>query len=190
MMKHHTLVRTLLACTAMAACMPLAHAQRNLASNGSGTVIAGDNSASVVVNGQQIITATDGNARVETTIGGGSGRVVVQGATTTVTNSGNAKPAAGAKGSGKGGDYVNSDLSGRNFAGAQLAGRKFTNVDLSRANLSGADLRGAELVNVSLEQADLRGANLTGAKMVNVDLDAALLEGATWTDGRRCRAAC
>ena len=189
MMKNHTLARTLLACTAMAACVPLAHAQRNLASNGSGTLIAGDNNASVVVNGQQIITATDGNARVETTVGGGANRVGVQGSSVTVTNSGNAKPAAPGKG-GKGGDYVNSDLSGRNFAGAQLAGRKFTNVDLSRANLSGADLRGAELVNVSLEQADLRGANLTGAKMVNVDLDAALLEGATWTDGRRCRAAC
>ena len=137
----------------------------------------------------QRLPQLDGNARVETTVGGGANRGVVQGSSVTVTNSGNAKPAAPGKG-GKGGDYVNSDLSGRNFAGAQLAGRKFTNVDLSRANLSGADLRGAELVNVSLEQADLRGANLTGAKMVNVDLDAALLEGATWTDGRRCRAAC
>jgi len=188
-MKKHPLASTLIALTAVTACMPLAHAQRNLASNGSGTVIAGDNNASVVVNGQQIITATDGNARVETTIGGGSGRVVVQGTSTTVTNSANAKPAPVGKG-GKNQDYVNSDLSGRNFAGAQLAGHKFTNVDLSRANLSGADLRGAELVNVSLEQADLRGANLSGAKMVNVDLDAAQLEGATWTDGRRCRAAC
>ena len=75
MMKNHTLARTLLACTAMAACVPLAHAQRNLASNGSGTLIAGDNNASVVVNGQQIITATDGNARVETTVGGGANRV-------------------------------------------------------------------------------------------------------------------
>lgn len=186
MKHHHTLASTVIAFTAAAACMPLAHAQRNLASNGAGTVIAGDNNASVTVNGQQIITATDGNARVETTIGGGSGRVVVQGASTTVTNSGNAKPAKG----GKSQDYVNSDLSGRNFAGAQLAGRKFTNVDLSRANLSGADLRGAEFVNVSMEQADLRGANLTGAKMVNVDLDSAQLEGATWTDGKRCRAAC
>ena len=45
MMKNHTLARTLLACTAMAACVPLAHAQRNLASNGSGTLIAGDNNA-------------------------------------------------------------------------------------------------------------------------------------------------
>ena len=93
MMKNHTLARTLLACTAMAACVPLAHAQRNLASNGSGTLIAGDNNASVVVNGQQIITATDGNARVETTVGGGANRVVVQGSSVTVTNSGNAKPA-------------------------------------------------------------------------------------------------
>ncbi|CAN7176453.1 MULTISPECIES: pentapeptide repeat-containing protein [unclassified Acidovorax] len=185
-MTNNTFASALVGLAALAACMPMAHAQRNLASNGSGTVIAGDNNASVIVNGQQIITATDGNARVETTIGGGSGRVVVQGASTTVTNSSNAKPGKG----GKSGDYVNSDLSGRNFAGAQLAGRKFTNVDLSRANLSGADLRGAELVNVNLEQADLRGANLSGAKMVNVDLDAAQLEGATWTDGRRCRAAC
>lgn len=188
-MTNNPLASALVGLAALAACMPMAHAQRNLASNGSGTVIAGDNNASVVVNGQQIITATDGNARVETTVGGGANRVVVQGSSVTVTNSSNAKPAPGGKG-GKSGDYVNSDLSGRNFAGAQLAGRKFTNVDLSRANLSGADLRGAEFVNVSMEQADLRGANLSGAKMVNVDLDAALLEGATWTDGRRCRAAC
>lgn len=134
---------------------------------------------------QPRIAATDGNSKV--LVQGGS--IVVEQAPGAVPNpmpSVNSAPAARPAGQ----TYVNSDLSNRNFANAQLAGSKFTNVNLSGANLAGADLRNAQFVNVDLENADLRGANLQGASMVNVNTDGAMLNGAIWTHGRPCTDKC
>lgn len=138
-----------------------------------------------------------GSAVVETNLGQHSTRVQVQGggsASIKVQTQGDAPlviknstgPASSSTAGGQNGaKHVNADFSGRNWAGANLAGQQFTNVDLSSANLSGANLRAAKLVNVSLERADLRGADLTGAQLVNVSLQGAQTQGAIWTDGRR-----
>jgi len=84
--------------------------------------------------------------------------------------------------------YVNTDISGRNFSAAKLAGVTMTNVDANSAIFKQADLSGAKFTNIDLSKADLRGANLKGAHFLNVDWEDALLEGAVWIDGRRCGA--
>ena len=139
-----------------------------------------------------------GSAVVETNLGQHSTRVQVQGggsasikaqtqgdAPLVIKNSTGPAPSSTAGGQNGVKQHVNADFSGRNWAGANLAGQQFTNVDLSSANLSGANLRAARLVNVSLERADLRGADLTGAQLVNVSLQGAQTQGAIWTDGQK-----
>jgi hypothetical protein len=74
------------------------------------------------------------------------------------------------------------DLSGGNFARAQIKGcslheARMAGADLSGANFtlckfSNADLRGALLLNCDLEGADLRGADLTGADLRGASLTA------------------
>jgi DMSO/TMAO reductase YedYZ molybdopterin-dependent catalytic subunit len=70
------------------------------------------------------------------------------------------------------------DLSGVNFAGANLAQVQLKNCSLVGSNLQGASLRGANLTN-----SDLRGANLCGADLTAADLEGVLLMGA---DLRQC----
>ena len=141
--------------------------------------------ASIATQAQPRIAVTDGTSGV--VVQGGS--ILVTPRAPTVPHASpavNSTPASRPAGQ----TYVNSDLSNRNFANAQLAGSKFTNVNLSGANLAGADLRNAQFVNVDLENADLRGANLQGASMVNVNTDGAMLNGAIWTHGRPCTDKC
>lgn len=177
-------IHLVMACAVSALATP-AFAQTGTVSLGDGTVIHGDGSgkATVRVNGQVINAASGEGAVAETHIGSHSSTVRGKAGQTAITSA----PAQGAAQAGKGAgaqDYLNVDLSGRNFANAKLAGRTFTNVDLSRANLQGADLRNATFVNVELTGANLSGANLTGAKLVNTDTSDAVTTGTVW-EGRR-----
>ncbi len=171
-----------IACAVGALATPVL-AQTGTVSLGDGTVIHGDGSgqATVRVNGQVINAASGEGAVAETHIGSHSSTVRGKAGQTTITTT--STPAQAGKGAGTQ-DYVNVDLSGRNFANAKLAGRTFTNVDLSRANLQGADLRNTTFVNVELTGANLSGANLTGAKLVNTDTSDAVTTGTIW-EGRR-----
>ena len=70
------------------------------------------------------------------------------------------------------------DLSGRNFAGADLHGIAMTGVDFSRADLRNANLSGADLTGADLSGANLDGANLTNAKITGADISGATFRGA------------
>jgi uncharacterized protein YjbI with pentapeptide repeats len=70
------------------------------------------------------------------------------------------------------------DLSGVNFAGADLAQVQLKNCSLVGSNLQSASLRGANLTN-----SDLQGANVCGADLTAADLEGVLLMGA---DLRQC----
>ena len=176
-------------------------AQQSTVHIGNGTVVRADadSDSTVRINGKVVNSASGPGATAETNIGSrsvtsrtkGSGQTTVSiesrdgSSVTEVTTQSNTVPTGHGKGRAAGGrDFVNADLSGRNFARANLAGRRFVNVDLSRANLEGADLRNAELVNVDLAGANLSGANLSGARLVNTDVREARTDGMVW-DGPR-----
>ncbi|EDP62678.1 pentapeptide repeat family protein [alpha proteobacterium BAL199] len=77
-------------------------------------------------------------------------------------------------------DFTGRDLSGTNFASADLSvgvfrtaklnNVNFTGAFLTMADLRGADLSGARLIDVDLRGADLRGAILRGAVLEGSDL--------------------
>ena len=97
-----------------------------------------------------------------------------------MTNSANAKPAQGGKG-GKNQDYVNSDLSGRNFAGARLRQSSLTVAVLNGANFSGADLRDADAYGGVFSSASFANADLTNSTWVGTFLEGANFSGANLT---------
>ncbi|HIG72114.1 MAG TPA: hypothetical protein EYQ46_19080 [Myxococcales bacterium] len=78
------------------------------------------------------------------------------------------------------------DLSGRNFANADLREAILTGTNLSGANLTGArlsgiNLAGADLTGAVLANADLTGASLSGATLAGTDFSGATLDGANLT---------
>lgn len=73
--------------------------------------------------------------------------------------------------------YVNTELSGKNFSGYNMAQTTFTNVTLDRVNFRGTDLRSAKFVNVEFHNCDLRGARVDGATFTNVDFNQTYLKG-------------
>ena len=71
--------------------------------------------------------------------------------------------------------YKNTDMSGINLRGANLAHAHLEkcllrNADLTHANLNHTKLKGADLTNAKLSGANLRNADLTLAQLINVDL--------------------
>jgi uncharacterized protein YjbI with pentapeptide repeats len=83
-------------------------------------------------------------------------------------------------------NYNNANLSGQDFAHANLHGKAFVAAEMRDANLEGADLSDVILTKGILLNANLRDANLTGALVdrvfwVGADLSNALLIGAIAT---------
>ena len=191
---------------AAAALCGMAFAQQSTMDLGNGTVVRANaaEGSTVRVNGQIINSASGPGAVAETNIGSRSvqtrsrgnntSTVTIEGkdgssvtSVTTITNRSGGSHAVGSSAGVGGGsqDFVNANLSGRNFARANFAGRSFTNVDLTHANLQGADLRNAHMVNVDLTGADLSGANLSGASFVNTNIEDARTQGALWSGSKR-----
>jgi uncharacterized protein YjbI with pentapeptide repeats len=74
--------------------------------------------------------------------------------------------------------FINgTDVSGRNFEGADLRNLGFRYGDFSRVNLRNANLTSSSLIGSDFTGADLRGANLTNADLGGATLDGALLTG-------------
>jgi beta-lactamase regulating signal transducer with metallopeptidase domain len=72
------------------------------------------------------------------------------------------------------------DLSGVNWAGANLSGRSYSATDFSHADLRGTNFARDHLQVVDFGNADLRDADFNGADMTYVDFTGARLAGATF----------
>ncbi len=74
-----------------------------------------------------------------------------------------------------GADFANANLTGVNLRDANLKGANFTQANLRGADLTGADLTGAVLNNTNLSGASLTGALMKSASLENADLSFASL---------------
>mmetsp|Transcript_36964 Transcript_36964/g.104333 ORF Transcript_36964/g.104333 Transcript_36964/m.104333 type:complete len:218 (+) Transcript_36964:108-761(+) len=89
-------------------------------------------------------------------------------------------------------DLSNKDLRKEFYTKGSLKGANFSNSDLSRISLFGANLTNANMEGANLEYSDLGQANLEGANLKNARLEGAIMsstrlkgaiiEGSDWTD--------
>lgn len=89
-------------------------------------------------------------------------------------------------------NYTLTDLTGRNFEDANLAGTSLAAAELRDANFRGADLSGTILTKAKFIRTDLTGANLsesfadrvefTGADLTNAIINDALMPSSSFTD--------
>ena len=82
-----------------------------------------------------------------------------------------------------GANFIDDDLSGKDFTGANLADAKFNRANLTGAIFTDATLTGAQFNRAKLIDADLSGSILTGAVLNRTNLAGAVFNGATITNG-------
>lgn len=152
-----------------------ASGQQNLSSRSGNYQTDGDNTQHT-----QVDVQGDGGVHV-ISAGGGRATSTVNGRTITSSSSSSSSSQRGGTTS-----YANQDLSGRDFAGGQLAGVTFANSHLAGASFRDAVLVEASFANANLDSVDFRGANLQDATLTNAVLSGARFDGATWVDGRIC----
>lgn len=102
-------------------------------------------------------------------------------------------------------DFANTELKGRNFAGARLRQADLSAAVMNRTSFAGADLRdlnaygavltganfaGANLVNASFVGAYLQGANFRGARLEGVNFSGAEMDRAVGLTPAQLEGAC
>ena len=82
-----------------------------------------------------------------------------------------------------GANFIDDDLSGKDFTGANLADARFNRANLTGTIFTDATLTGAKFNRAKLIDADLSGSILTGAVLNRTNLAGAVFNGATITNG-------